>query len=240
MRKCFLLIFICVLFVCVSEFFWTDNYVSANTDYRRVVGDKTVFYADKLQTMPLFYLPYTYYVKVLEWDGISSFCHVEFGGEGGIIDGYVCTDELFDDGQSITLPYPQITITTCSPTLLYGDCTLSLTLQHVFSERTLNYYGSYQSDDGQNLFFVEYNGRLGYVSESSVYPFSIPNHPNELTFIQPPEIEQPDKTPDNETLTFRIIIITLLVVAGGIGLTVALKNVSTKKSVTFYDENDFE
>ena len=63
------------------------------TEYRRVIDDETGFYSSVMDANPLFYLPYTYYVKVLGEAG--EFTHVEIHGEGGraALDGYVYADQ---------------------------------------------------------------------------------------------------------------------------------------------------
>lgn len=220
---------------------------SAASTYLRVVDDSTVFYANANENTPLFYLPYTYYVKSLGVAG--NFLHVECYGVNGeaALDGYVLSNALFDDGLTVTNPYVTLTITTSTTSILYADNTLTTPVQYLFAERNLRYFGSYVCDQ-KNVFYVSYNGRLGYVKESDVYPFAIPNHPNELTFLPPetPPVEEVPKTPEtqkesDEFFSLKMIIIICLLFSGIVALFVAIKQ-KPKHQVAagYYDENDYE
>ena len=217
----------------------------AQNTYLRVITEDTPFYKSISDDNPLFYLPYTYYVKVLEQN--SDFTHVEVYGEGGIaaIDGYVPTHYLYEHNLKVDNPFVVLTLTTTDTAILYSDPNATNHLQYLFANRQLSFYGTMPSING-NLYFVGYNGRLGYVKESSVFPFSIPNHPNELTFLIPEEpAERPPSNNEiyqsGDYLGLKIAIIGCLVFAGIIALFVALK-VKPQKSVavSFYDENDYE
>ncbi len=220
---------------------------SASSNYLRVINEQTVFYSNANDNSALFYLPYTYYVKSL--GDVGAFTHVECYGTGGspALDGYVKTLDLFDDGLIVNNPFVNLTITTATTSVLYTDSTLTTPIQYVFAERNLRYYGSYLYQD-KNVYYVEYNGKLGYIKESDVYPFAIPNHPNELTFIPPAEPDLPvdgnPNTPPEQTedlLSLKIIIIVCLLFAGIVALFVALKHKPNQQVATsYYDENDYE
>ena len=96
--------------------------------------------------------------------------------------------------------------------------------------------------DGTYCFYVGYGGSLGYVKESDVYPFTLSNHPNELTFI--PKETPPEDTPKEQTenaSALRIIIIVSLALAGLSGLVIVLKkNPKPLTNTGYYDENDYE
>ncbi len=221
---------------------------SAKVEYRRIITDDTPFYSDMTATNLLFNLPYTYYVKILEKGEVLT--HVECFGTGSSValDGYVPTDKLFDDGLPVQNPYMEKEITTISTAVLYSDKNLSTPLQYIFSARTLKYYGQLKTLNGNVIFFVGYNNRLGYVEESSVLPFEIPLHPNELTFIKPEEPpEEPEEQQDqpsdtvNGLTTIRIIVIACLLLAGLIGVFIAVKNKpKSQLNSRYYDENEYE
>lgn len=229
---------------------------SANADagdfYMRVITADTPFYSNANGSNLLFYLPYTYYVKILSRDTVMTRVEV-YGGETAAIDGYAPTSMLFKDGLEVKNPYVNLEITTSATCVLYADKAMTTVLQYVFPSRGLRYYGALPAADGSNLFFVSYNGRLGYVRESEITPFVIPDHPNEATFLIPePEPEQPTTQPNDEQKTdgekpdktaddLRIIIIFCLLLAGLIALFVALKSKpQNKKPADYYDENYFE
>ncbi len=220
--------------------------VSADSGYLRVITADTPFYSSETDTEPLFFLPYTYYVRILK--ETLNFYHVEYCAENGMlgIDGYVPKDMLFDDGLSAETRYPEIYLTTSSSTVLYSDKELTLSEQYVFSGRKLSYYGQYLSPSGEVIFFVRYNNRLGYVTEEAVVPFTVPDHPNPLTFIPEPEPETPEEEPtitEKSTYkgeTLRYLIIGCLAFAGIIALVIAFKNKPQRAVNGYYEENEYE
>ena len=156
------------------------------------------------------------------------------------------TEKVFRDGLEVKNPFPEITVTTAENTVLYADKELSSPLQHVFGERELFYYGEYLSAQGEIIYYLGYNNRLGYVRESALKPFTVPFHPNELTFLNS---DTPDDVNDNPAHTetedtvfnLRIIIIAVLAVAGITALFIAFaKKPKTNAAASYYDENDYE
>ncbi len=219
--------------------------VNAQSPYLRVTTEDTPFFSDEGGQNLLFYLPYTYYVKIISEN--VNFYHVEYGGEKGLIaiDGYVPKDNLFDDTLTAESRYPQIKIRTSNPTLLYSNSQLTSYAQYVFSGRELNYYGKLTSENGEILYYVEYNNRLGYVKEADIVPFTVPIHPNPLTFIPEPEPSPPtqpttpEETKENNQ-TLRYVIIGCLAFAGIFALMVALKSKPQKVNVGYFEENEYE
>lgn len=220
--------------------------------YRRVITETTPFYADKAATQLLFYLPYTYYVKVLSADGAMTRVEVYGTGATAALDGYVPAEMLYNDGLEVKNPFVNLEIITSATAILYGDAALTSTLQYVFPSRGLRYYGFIYAADGSKLYYVGYNNRLGYVRESEITPFVIPDHPNELTFI--PKPTEPIPTPNEDTkpseadgqdetaaaVSLRAVIIVCLIFAGVIALFIAFKTKPPQKKQSYYDENDYE
>ncbi len=230
-----------IIFMCFGCYI-SPTLVYAQSEYRRVINNNTPFYKSTLDEKPLFYLPYTYYVKVINQN--NNFCHVEINGENGrtAIDGFVPTEQLFYDGQEVLSPYLNLYIKTVDTAVLYADTSLSSPIQYIFSERSLFYFGEQQSVNGK-LFYVAYNDKLGYVKESDIFPFIINNHPNELTFITQPE------TNKNQTATqsngvfsnLKTVIIVCLLLAGLVALFIATSNKNNVvKRTNYYEENDYE
>lgn len=213
---------------------------SSKTEYLRVINKKTPFFKSVLDSEPLFYLPYTYYVKVLGQE--NEYTHVEIQGKSSVaIDGYVNSQDLFCDGLEVSAPYLNLNIITTSTTVLYLDPTLSTPLQYVFAERELCYYGEYTQEQGR-VFFVGYNDRLGYIKENAVLPFTIPNHPNALTFLTPETPNEESFSNDREGIfSIKAVIFACLLFAGIIALIFALTNKrQTKSSFNYFEENDYE
>lgn len=240
-----LTVFIIIL-AAITQLFYLPQAVFAEetpTEYLRVITEDTPFYRNATDSQPLFYLPYTYYVKSL--GTFDEFTHVEvYGGDGkAALDGYVPTAFLFQDGQAVSSPYLHLKIFTSQTAVIYEDLSLSTPAQYVFADRELTYYGSMLTEQGK-AFFVSYNNRLGYVKETEVYPFAIQNHPNDLTFLSPdlPEenLSQPSSN-NRDFFSLKIAIIACLLFAGLIALFVALRpKLPQINNSDYYDENDYE
>lgn len=216
-----------------------------DNEYLRIISADTPFYADKSADIPLFYLPYTYYVKVINRGEL--FTHVEYGSGGAALDGYVPTEKLFYDGLTVETPFPDAKTLTAKNSVLYKNSALSDTEQFVFENRELYVYGAYSSPQGKMLYYVGYNDKLGYVKEDDVVPFTIENHPNELTFLKSetevaPAPDTPtEKSEKSSVLNLRIAIFTVLGLAGIIALILSLrKKPNASPAASYYDENDYE
>ncbi|MBQ8197236.1 MAG: hypothetical protein IJZ73_04160 [Clostridia bacterium] len=211
-------------------------------NYARVIDDKTPFYSDEDGVNALFYLPYTYYVKVLNNSGLLT--HVEYGFDTDtLFDGYVPTDKLFFDDLSVDTPFPTVTLSAEKTVTLFDDKNCTKNLQYVFSGRKMKFLGHVENN-GIYLCYVEYNGTTGYVKEEDLAPYSIPNHKNPLTFLP----QEDDKNlnlsinGNNDNLVLKILIIACLLGAGIVALFTAFrKKPSSSIAVSgYYDENDFE
>lgn len=218
---------------------------ATTTEYQRVITADTPFYGDAKGEELLFFLPYTYYVKVLEHGELLS--HVECYGNSGtpLLDGYTPTNALFFDGLDVVSPYADITLTTISTTVLYADTEFESAVCYVFSGRNLRYYGHLTDSSGKYYYYVSYNNRLGYVAEDAVQPFTVPNHPNELTFIIPevpePTPEEIPETTSDDFFSLKIAVIICLIFAGLTALFIVLKKRDKPAVATgYYDENDYE
>ena len=89
------------IFTFASPFVKSAN-ASAQTEYLRVIDKTTPFYKNVYDTTPLFYLPYSYYVKVIGLSG--EYYHVELHCDNGqvAIDGYVPSERLYNDDLAVT------------------------------------------------------------------------------------------------------------------------------------------
>ncbi len=228
------------------------EFASATTSspYGRVINDTTPFYSDPTSTNLLFYLPYTYYVKII--GEMGDFYHVEYGGysDNPVIDGYVPKNALYFDEQKVTSPYPSIQINSSTSCTLYDSTMMNIPIKHIFKNRTLMPYGINYAPNGSVIYFITYNDTLGYVYENQITPFTLENHENPLTFLEnnsvkPPITNSTETKKDeknNEFLSLRIVIIVCLVFAGLIALFVGVKNATKKRTdfSSYYEENDYE
>ena len=211
--------------------------------YLRVINENTPFYKNIADQIPLFFLPYTYYVKVIGEKG--DFVHVEISGslDQPAIDGFVPQNALFFDGLRVEQPFLSLKITTITTTVLYQDAQLNTSIQYVFADRQLTYYGKAVSSQ-TNVLFVGYNDKLGYIKEEDVFPFTIPDHPNQLTFLGQSDTNknQNNQTKTkNEFLGIRVTIIICLAFAGFVGLVIAIGKRKNPVSAPpeYYDENEY-
>lgn len=241
------IIIILLTFLFLATNLKNSNVAMANGKYMRVTNSETTFYSDKSGTGIKFNLPYSYYVKILFED--EEFYHVQCYGNSNIaLDGYVKKDGLFYDGLEVIRPYLELKIKTASPAVMYSDEGLTSTIQYIFPSRELDYYGHYTTNSGENLVFVGYNGRLGYIKETEIVSFSIPLHPNPLTFIEPelPEENESsdvvDKSGEIKLNVIRIAVVITLSFAGLLGLILVMKRKqpSKEKETIYYDENEYE
>ena len=224
----------------------TASTVYAKTDaykYMRIIDENTPLYSDVLGTDLVCYLPYTYYVRVLSHG--EYFLRVECYGNDGTaaFEGYVPAEKLYDDGLEVDKPYADVKATTAATTILYFDKELTMPQMYVFPERSLKYYGQIPYGDTY-IYFVGYNGRVGYVKETDLYSFEVPNHSNELTFLITENEAEPELTPQTETFDLtgiKVVIIVCLVFAGMVGLFIAFRpKAKLGTAATYYDENDYE
>ena len=230
----------------VNAQYYQSNLISQNskTGYYRIITSDTPFYSDANGENLLFYLPYTYYVKVISFNE-QSLSHVECYGLDNtpLLDGYVPTEKLFFDNLAVQSPYLNLQITTANACILYIGKNLDNVYQYIFAERNCKYYGHLTLSNGEYIFYVSYNNKLGYVKESDVIPFSIENHPNPLTFLETePTIPDAEIETDAENITsLRIAIIVCLLFAGLIAIIYIIRTKPKKEvAVSYYDDNDFE
>lgn len=243
MKKTVILVsvFLIACFFSFYAFSVSPFIADASGDYLRVITSDTPVYEDRAMTKLLFYLPYTYYVKILSVEGETA--HIEYAGNyAPAIDGYVKYESLFSDGLEVDNPYPAVTVKTSKTAIFYSDAALTSEIRYVFPERNLYYYGNIPSGDSF-AYCVSYNGNLGYVKEDSLYPFTVPDHPNELTFlIKEQEVKETltetEEKKDSNPFVLRIIVIGCLIFAGVIAAFTIRKPQKTG-TASYYDENDF-
>lgn len=250
--KKFVITFAILLLIIQSHIFTINTKITTAEEpsfYMRVIDENTAIYKDQYCSDLLFYLPYTYYVKILSYNDFSVFVECFINNTTPSIDGYVKRDLLFNDYTSPSNPYVDLTLKTISTTVLYSDISLNNEICYIFENRNLTFYGRVKDQNDNYYYFVSYNNKLGYVKENTISPFSIENHPNPLTFLPPEQPEQPSETPNENDIQsndysfpLKIIIIVCLIFAVIIGFFVAFKKNNSNDFSTnnYYDENDYE
>ncbi len=238
--KKFFILFILLLVLFINPI---NTAVAEENSFYRVIDEETPFFSDPTCTNLLFFLPYTYYVKVLSEN--NGICHIECYGNYNTIDGYTYKDKLFLDGLTVINPYLNKTIKTVDVAVLFKDGEKQSTSQYVFKDREMFYFGKYISSSNNIMYYVSYNGKLGYVEEDKILPFSISLQENELTFIKTPEEEvTPTITKEenkNGLTGLKTVIIILLSFAGILALFIIVKpKAKFNRKTSYYDENDYE
>ncbi len=227
------------------------SYVKADSGtYYRIIKEDAKLYETTSKKTVLFILPYTYYVKVLGEKG--DLYKIEIYGEDSSPSffGYTEKENLMLETLEVFNPYPNIEITTSNSTILYSDGKCTDKLNYIFPDRNLTYYGKVINNDMTTSYLVVYGEKLGYIKEDAVYPFTVSYHPNPLTFLveEEEEVQETVKKEENKEETnysnndlLKIGIISCLIVAGVLGLYVALRKKEKKaKTVNYYDENEYE
>ena len=162
--------------------------------FYRVKTRGVYFNASPTLNASLFELPVGYYVKKIGESG--DYYHVECFGNSPLtplLDGYVLKSAVTES--SATDPYLTFSVTTASSTVLYEDKSLSVPIQYIFKDRVLGYYGMMETDH-HIIYMVSYNGKIGYVKESDLTPFTVPSHP---TPLEDPPATTPNTTTDIES-----------------------------------------
>lgn len=161
--------------------------VKANAEsprYGRILTESVGLYSDRGEDMK-FFIPYSYYVKILSIGEIYT--KVSYGYEDSkcpILTGYIRNVDLNLIDYIPTSPYAVITLTVISDGVLFNDSDLSFQKIGVCSGSQVYYYGSAYSQDGEDLCYVCYDGYLGYMRTSCFSPFSVK--------LNPDPIESPD------------------------------------------------
>lgn len=162
--------------------------------YGRILTEDAGFYSDKGDDFK-FYIPYSYYVKILSVGELYS--KVSYGYEDNkypIINGYVYTENLHISDYVPTSPFAVITLTVISDGVLFGNIDLTEQKVGVCSGKQVFYYGDAYATNGEDLCYVCYDGYLGYMRLSCFSSFTIKLNPDPIDY---PEIES--STYSNQT-----------------------------------------
>ncbi|MCQ2399160.1 MAG: hypothetical protein MJ072_01480 [Clostridia bacterium] len=181
----------------------------ADDNYLRVINEDVGFYASVYDESPLFFLPCSFFVRKVGESG--EFVHVECFGVGEnspMLDGFVYKSELVKS-DDVYDPFLSFNVTTAFSSAIYYDKSLTSVIQYVFKDRTLGYYGKAESPTGEKVYYVAYNGKLGYMRETDLMPFTVPLHP--IPIGKKPTEDVPEEVKGDETeRTLKIAVIVSL------------------------------
>lgn len=181
------------LFTQNSTFFDKQNktktaYAENAREYARVLNENTPFYSDPSCKILKFYLPYSYFVRIIKTGTEATRVIYMENALAPAREGYVKTADLYVCDYVPESPYPQLKLTLKNDEILFsspadGDALVVLTAGDY-----AYYYGETQIDG--DLFYYVFSGvYVGYVRKDAFYAHSLALHPKEL-----PKEEEPDQS----------------------------------------------
>jgi len=161
-----------IYMIILSFSFGLNAAADSDVKYSRILNETTAFYDESKEI--LFYLPYSYYVKVISVG--STYTSVSYQGGNGIIpviEGYIKTENLNIVKVTPSNPYPDTTVMTKSADTLFSDSDLSLPKTIISSKSSAYYYGKKTDTSGEDLIYVYCNKYIGYMRKSAFGTFTL-------------------------------------------------------------------
>ncbi len=176
------LLFIIIILAVLLPFSYTPKLTSAqNYSYSRILDEHTEFFSDKDGKNFKFYLPYSYYVKVIK-EG-AQYSLVGFGYEDGLypfLTGYVKTVDLNVVQDTPTYPYPKSIICANCDGVIFKDTNLYYPITAVYQTTDVYMYGTSFTEDGEEVYYVYGCGYFGYVKKEVFPDFELKPHPDPI------------------------------------------------------------
>ncbi|MBQ7407819.1 MAG: hypothetical protein IJW13_00880 [Clostridia bacterium] len=221
--------------------------------YARILTPDTPFYADYAGTIIKFYLPYGYFVKVVQMNPTyTRIIYMDSNPQIPYQEGYVKTcDVFYEECKQEYSPYPDnFSLVLKCDEVLFADYSLNYPKTVLTSSATATYYGSITTD-GETFYYVYAGGHVGYVRRSAFLNVDIPPHPQPIEQINEDPTESsgqitPDSSVDSpvysqldQTVKIVIVIAVCLVCISVIYLIFKPKNYSPKTAYTGDDDPPF-
>lgn len=186
-RRTLIVIIISSIFAAGAALFPATRARADEVKFAMVVSDDAAFYADAGCEIIKFYLPKSYFVKVVSAYGdVSRVIYMDDGSDYPMREGYVKTVDLDFSFASPSAPYPSVTLTACSDEVLFSGTDKSQPKTVIASGSHATYYGSI-TVSGEKLLYVYANGFIGYVRESGFAPYEVGLHPLYDSLFAPAE-----------------------------------------------------
>lgn len=169
----------------------------ADTEYARILNEQTPFYSDPGCQMLKFYLPFSYYVRVVK---LGSDCirvaYME-NATAPAREGYIKTCDFFPCDYAPENPYPAVNLSLKSDEVLFSTPQADDPRVVLPAGEQACFYGSI--DLGGEVFYYVYSGAyVGYVRKRAFSEHVIPNHPNPLPKEEEPIEGQPESARPSE------------------------------------------
>ena len=234
-----------------SATFNNHNVVFAEQEqWARIVNENTPLYSDQSLTMIKFYLPRSYFLKVVNAQEQSTRV-VYMDGRIGLPlkEGYVKTCDLFLFDGIPSNPYPELELTVITDEVLFSDTNKQYPKAVLTQGSVATYYGQLNVNN-ENFCYVYCNGYVGYVRKSAFATFEIPPHSLPLNEQSSQDEESSNEStvstqPQNSipaidsTMKIVIIIAVAITCVSVIYLLFKPKPTTDFKIATWRDEDDF-
>lgn len=160
----------------------------ASTEYARVLNEETPFYSDPDLRSVKFYLPYSYFVRVVN-EGVDAtrVCYME-NYDAPAREGYIKTCDLFVCDYTPEAPYPNLKLILKSDEVLFSN-PADKTARVVLSVGDSAYYYG-ELPVSSEIFYYVYSGiYVGYVRKNAFFEHTLSLHPQPL-----PKTDVPDSS----------------------------------------------
>lgn len=160
-----------------SQAFAKITTVTASEEkWARIENENTPFYADYGCTMVKFYLPYTYFIKVISTgEDATRVVYMDDSLVLPLREGYVKTCDIYLFDGTPPNPYPEMSIKITADEILFADSKKQYPKTVLTYGDSATYYGELPID-GEIFCYVYCNGYIGYVRKSAFTPFELPPH----------------------------------------------------------------
>lgn len=174
------IIFLFINFILIQPFLVAEKpakKVNANeTVWARITNDQTALYSDMACTMIKFYIPKSYFVKVLQiGDDSTRVIYMDDDSTIPSREGYLKTCDLLLYEDRVYNPYPNFSVKIIADEILFADSNKNYPKTVLSYGDTALIYGILQIQS-ENFCYVYSNGYIGYVRRSAFSPFEIPLH----------------------------------------------------------------
>ena len=173
--KKFIAIILSIILLNITQ---PNKVLAQNYTYSRVLTNTTGFYSDAGGNYLKFYLPYGYFVKILEvGPTYTKVSYMNDNAQFPFLTGYIKTVDLIPREDTPLTPYPLLNLTVISDEVLFSDINLTNSKIGVYANTLAVFYGQAKSPNDEELVYVYCNGYLGYMRKSCFAPFTVPDHP---------------------------------------------------------------
>lgn len=248
--KKFAMLFLIIFALLPIAVFYQNKPESVKAEsYAMVISDNCPLYWDQSLKTVKFYLPKTYFVKIISF-GVeySKVSYLDDGLDYPETVGYInnqCLDFSLAPDEII---YPHVTLTLKNDDILFLDAEKTQPKSVIKSNSQAVYYGEIALDN--ELYIYCYTqGFVGYIRKSSFADFIIADNPKyaellESSKSQSPSLSNTDSQPTTETQTAKNNVSTYVIF--GIAMLVVLVIIyvivhpeKNKNQTSFFGNDEF-